>query len=669
MKEELKKILKKIISNKFLKKYQRSIYLRNKYNQTTIKEKIKCLLLTNNIKIYNFVNFSKLLIKTKKKINFTDHFCYFVDFNSLILSKGQLNSNMSPNYQIILEHSLEDFKRIYKNNNEQLQFIQELENYLDIYIQKIKDSNSSCKDRVIYYLNSIKNKSCNSFIEAIQRILFFNQIFWQIGYNLCGLGRLDFILLPYYDKDIKNHKINKKEVRKILEEFYYLLHIDYKHKSNCLQGDTGQIIVLGGLNKEGKLFSSDLTLSFMDALENFRKPDPKLFLRVTKDTDKKLMMKAFKLISLGIGSPVISNDDVIIPKLIAFGYKANHAWNYIPAACWEPSVCGHSIDLNNAGILNILEPLQEIIDENKTIKTEYLLSNYLLKLRSYIRQKVLSVQKIEYDKQPYMSLFIQECLDNHSCITGDVVFYKNIGFTTVGLSSVVNSLLNIKRIVEEKKVYSFLEFNCFRKKDFINEKALAVINYHNQFGYGSNDVDAIKLTNIIINCISDELKKYKTQNGGNFKFGLSAPSYVEVGKTMAASFDGRKKGQPLGIHISSNHNSYIDVMDFAAKISYPENCINGNLVDFIISPFYIKNNIDKFMESIEYYLHKGVNQLQINVIDSKTLIAAKKNPDLYKNLIVRVWGFSAYFNDLPEAYKDLMIERVLQSERTIGGHE
>ena len=104
-------------------------------------------------------------------------------------------------------------------------------------------------------------------------------------------------------------------------------------------------------------------------------------------------------------------------------------------------------------------------------------------------------------------------------------------------------------------------------------------------------------------------------------------------------------------------------MEFASNINYEKNVINGNVIDYILTPSYINNNIDKFTDYIKAYIDKGIYQLQINVIDSKTLIQAKENPELYSNLIVRVWGFSAYFNDLPEEYKELLIKRALDAER------
>ena len=103
-------------------------------------------------------------------------------------------------------------------------------------------------------------------------------------------------------------------------------------------------------------------------------------------------------------------------------------------------------------------------------------------------------------------------------------------------------------------------------------------------------------------------------------------------------------------------------MRFASKLEYGDSRFNGNVVDFMVSPDFIKKNFDKFTDFIKLSLDMGVFQMQLNVVDSKTLIDAQENPDKYPNLIVRVWGFSTYFNDLPKDYQDVLIKRALEHE-------
>lgn len=103
-------------------------------------------------------------------------------------------------------------------------------------------------------------------------------------------------------------------------------------------------------------------------------------------------------------------------------------------------------------------------------------------------------------------------------------------------------------------------------------------------------------------------------------------------------------------------------MQFASKLDYDGCKFNGNVVDFMASPNFITDNFEKFTDFLEISTRIGYFQMQMNVVDSKTLMEAKKNPELHPNLIVRVWGFSAYFNDLPLEYKDVLIDRALRNE-------
>lgn len=658
MKKIIKKVIKIFINDEYIKKYKYAIerYYK-KYRCIKFKDKIKCFIFdANKYKFYKQNNISQIFNRSKGNVMFSKYFSYFIDFYYVCEDSQNYNHNMTPDYSVILEYSLNDLKKIFKENKKVINFINEIELYLEKYILRIKATNFKNKDEVIEYINNIKNKKCESLKEGLQRILFFNQIFWQLGYKLCGLGRLDYILDRYYKKE--------NDAEEIICDFFNILNNYFDDKSGCLSGDTGQIIILGGKDEEGDNFCNDLTYLFIAVLKKYNKPDPKILLRVNKKTDEELLKLAVDCMATGVGSPLLSNDDIIITRMIDFGYEKKDSFNYVTAACWEPSPCGNSIDLNNAITLNLLQPFNQIFEGNyEFINIEDLLSKYFINLEKYIKNELEQLSHDYFDGQPYLSLFIKNCRESGEIIGNCDVKYKNIGITTLGVSNVVNSILNIKFIVEIKKIMKFSELNELRKNNFLNEDILDLLHYNNKFGYGSNSEEAIELTNTITKFISNEFKKYKTYYGGNFKFGLSAPSYVELGKNEMASFDGRKNNEPLNVHISSTQNTFLEIMDFASKIEYRDNGINGNVIDFIVSPTYIKNNIEKFTNYLQKYIEKGIYQLQINVIDSKTLLEAKKNPNLYKNLIVRVWGFSAYFNDLPEEYKDLLISRAIEAER------
>lgn len=541
-------------------------------------------------------------------------------------------------------------------------FIHGIEEYVDRIIVNIQESDNSNKEQLCCYFENIKKDSCHSFDEAIQRILFYNQLQWQFGHRLIGLGRLDLILDSYYVNDIKNNVLSKKQVKELLKEFCLLLNQDYIYKSSSLLGDTGQLIILGGLDINNDYFQNDLTSMFIDVISEIQKPDPKLLLRVSKNMDKKLLDKAIKCISTGVGSPLLSNDDQIIEKLIDFGYDKIDAYNYCASACWEPLIPGKSLDPNNLNRLNFLKPFNEIFDNkiSNDMKYEDIEKVYFKNLKKYIDDVVENTNSISFDKSNILSLLIDDCLDKNIDISEGGAKYNNYGLTTVGLSNVVNSLLNLDKYVYQEKRFSLTEFNEMRLNNY-DDSTISLLK-NNEMKFGLDDDKVIELTNKIIKEAGRILSKKKNIFNGRYKFGLSSPAYISLSNETNASFDGRRSNEPYSVHISSMNNSFIELIQFASKLDYNDNRFNGNVIDFIVDPYFINKNFDKFSFFIYKSIENGFFQMQMNVVSSKMLIDAKNNPEKFPNLIVRVWGFSAYFNELPEEYKNLLIERALKSE-------
>jgi formate C-acetyltransferase len=259
-------------------------------------------------------------------------------------------------------------------------------------------------------------------------------------------------------------------------------------------------------------------------------------------------------------------------------------------------------------------------------------------------------------------MFIDDCNEKGIDISQGGAKYNHYGITTVSLANTVNSLYNIKELVFEKKKYTLSELNALRKDNFKDSSIIEELK-NNPIHFGKEDEDILWLSNEIINCLDDCFKDYRNKFGGRIKFGLSAPSYISAGQEISASFDGRRNGEPFSTHISSDSNEdYTELMQFASKLDYDGCKFNGNVVDFMASPNFITDNFEKFTDFLEISTRIGYFQMQMNVVDSKTLIEAKENPELHPNLIVRVWGFSAYFNDLPLEYKDVLIDRALRNE-------
>ena len=178
-----------------------------------------------------------------------------------------------------------------------------------------------------------------------------------------------------------------------------------------------------------------------------------------------------------------------------------------------------------------------------------------------------------------------------------------------------------------------------------------------------DEEEIIELVNRITSFVTEEIKDYRFYLGGKLKIGLSGSAYMDAARRFGASFDGRRHGEPFITHISNeDNNSFTEVIQFASRLNYGNGNFNGNVVDLIVSPDFILNNKEKFVDFLMACIYSGFFEMQMNVVSSATLIEAREFPEKFPNLVVRVWGFSSYFKDLPDEYKDVLIARAIKNE-------
>lgn len=514
-------------------------------------------------------------------------------------------------------------------------------------------SNRACT--IAKYLERIYDSACASFDEAIQRILFFNAILWQNRYMQNGIGRLDLILAPYYKKGIAEGSLTREQAKKMLQSMCDMLGKDMVLKSAGLIGDTGQVIILGGVDKDGNTIENDITHILLEIFTEKPIPDPKLILRVNRNTSDAVWQKAINCIIKGSGSPLILNEEQVIPLMEKFGYAKEDVYNFGTSACWEPLIIGKSLDQNNCiKNITILDALTSTLKNHANSTFDELIHNLDVEIAKRIADHDLT---IEFDKAPILSLFFDDCIGKGVDFADGGAKYNNHGLLVVGLPNLVNSLLNIKKYVFDTKVCTIADCIDCIDSNFANHSDLQLLLRNGALKFGSSSKEVVDLTNHIMEEVGKAVDK-RRMFGEKIKVGFSSPSYIGLAKDYPASLDGRNQNDPFAVHISpvSSDIDVSEILDFASQLKYDGCRINGNVVDFIVPASYTKHP-EKLKDIVKDACRKGLFELQLNVLDKATLIDAKAHPEKYPNLIVRVWGFSAYFNDLPEEYKDNLIKR------------
>lgn len=610
-----------------------------------------------------------LLSKVKITFSNKNRFVYFIDTGKTIVARGNILSNFTLDYDKIIHGSFATLVQEASGSDEYGKQADAVAEGVDILVAHIlrhlqdADMPEDVKANRIRDFSHMLSRPAEHFEEALQRILFFNQILWQTRHRLNGLGRLDFILDDLYTADLANGELTRDDAAGAILDFITQLSQYAEYKSDALMGDIGQIIILGGLQTDGQYFANELTELFLLTQAKLGKPDPKTLLRVSKNMPVDLLRVAIDCLKSKTGSPLFSNDDVVVPALLNFGMPAKDAYSYCTSACWEPYIVGKSLDQNNIAVYDFFKPLDSVLKKNRQYTCfDDLFQDYLEENDRQWIEFLNGLNLFKWAKDPLVSLFTESANKQRKDISEGSAVYNNYGITTVAMGNTVDSLLNIKHKVFDSGEYKLDELETARRNNFRSQEIMQHMVCKEKF-FGHDDDEAITLTEKITGRIADIARCQRNNLGGTVKFGLSSPGYNMLSRHTAADYSGRKTGMPYGTHISCMDAAYTEVICFASRLSYGQQRFNGNVVDFFLPGQFLEDNAEKFVLFLEGAIQQGFFQMQMNIMDSKTLIDAKVHPEKYAGLIVRVWGFSAYFNDLPESYQDLLIERALAAER------
>ena len=392
-----------------------------------------------------------------------------------------------------------------------------------------------------------------------------NALFWQMDHYHIGLGRLDSILCEYYQNDILNGIITESEAKRMIREFILVLGKDTHAKSMSFVGDTGQYILLGGVNEQGLNVDTPLTSLFLEIMAELKIPDPKLILRVNKDTSMQIWNKAVKCILTGTGSPLIMNEMLVMDKMARFGYDRSDVWNVGTSACWEPLIIGKSFDQNNPFKSAIaIKPLNDIILSGEDFTN---FNSLLISYKAAYAKELESVVKdIDFDCSPLFTLFFDDCIDKELDFTDGGAKYSFHGAQVVSLPNTVNALLSIKQFVYDEQLFKLSDCKRAIETNFEGMEDLHSLVINSGKKFGSTDEEVVELTNNLISFTGDVISKL-TSNGQPVKVGFSSPNYISSSKDVLASLDGRLNGEPFAVHISplTSKIDISEILEFYSK--------------------------------------------------------------------------------------------------------
>jgi len=506
-----------------------------------------------------------------------------------------------------------------------------------------------------------------SYWQALQ-LFYFTHLFAQIeNMTMMSLGRFDQYIYPYYKNDIENGRVTKEQAQELLE----CLWIKFNDTAD-ITTDNGMHVTLSGLTPDGEDGTNELSFMCIDATMHLRIVDPKINVRLHKNTPEDFLDKCCELAKIGMGYPAVFNDETIIPTLEKYGVSQEHARDYCTDGCSEVMIPGRSDFYPVQGAIMLLEPLQKTLSRlGGFADFEDLYKDFKFEVKSSIEKRFARVRIWEQaladiSPVPYLSATLEGCLESGLDKTRGGALYNHTGAIASGFVNTVNSLVAIKEAVFKKKLVSQEGLKTALENNYEGYEELrqTLYNLPDKFGNDIEEVDRLAVE--LATFFSREVLKHNNSRGGRFLPGFFQYQYVIEGKRIGATPDGRKDGAPLANnlapYIGTGHNGPTAVLKSATKLN-PELCPLGISVDVKISGNSLKGEegtvrLAAFFRS---FVELGGMEFQLNTVSSETLRKAQANPEEYRDLVVRVWGFNAYFVTLTEEYQNYIIERTEHS--------
>ncbi|GHV80166.1 pyruvate formate-lyase [Spirochaetia bacterium] len=594
--------------------------------------------------------------------------------NHAIHEQGKI-SNINPRYTLLLDTGTrrkretlqEQLARFEKEDaGDRVQFLRAclevldaVEAFADKYrAEAVKAGNAHIAETFA----KIPREKPETFHEALQFLRLLHYCLWCSFNYHNTFGRFDQYMYPYYKGDIEKGVLNPGSALELLEEFFISCNKDSDLYPGMQQGDNGQSMVLGGLNPDGCESYNDLSALCLEACLELRLIDPKINLRVNKNTPVELYDKGSVLTKQGLGFPQYANDDIVVPALKRWGYAEKDAYNYVVAACWEFIVPGAGMDIVNINGLSFTRALNIALDQ-KWNSFDTLMDRVKDAVFSQAKQIIDATGNIYMEPSPLMSLMMDGCVEQGRDISLGGT-YNNYGIHGTGLSTAVDSLAAIRKYIFEEKFFTKEDLHLMLKKNFEGyDEIYSMLRYQApKMGNDDDKVDA--LATQLLSWFADALEGRRNDRGGIFRAGTgSAMYYVWHSKDVGATPDGRKKGDALACNYSpslfSRCNGPVSIIKSFAKPDLVRTANGGPLtIELHDNMFRNPDSIHKVALFVKSFMDMGGHQMQINAVNRDTLKDAKKHPENYRNLIVRVWGWSGYFVELDEVYQDHIIERM-----------
>jgi len=498
-------------------------------------------------------------------------------------------------------------------------------------------------------------------------------------------GRVDQYLYPCYARDREQGLLDREFARELL----CCLWIKYFESVGAASGVSAHNhLTLGGVRPDGSDASNELTWLCLDVVEELQLLRPQVGVRWHRHTPPDLLRRAVRALRSGTGSPDFCSDEQIVPALVEVGVSLEDARDFSLSGCHEVIVTGKAQMGSVEGFINLpqilrmalgLEPeLQPPADLSAVATFDGLwqrLEESMDHVAEAAHQSAMGRDRAAAE-QPgghlQASLVVQDCIEKALGYTQGGARYNFCNWNIIGLANLADSLAALRQMVFEEQVLSLPEFIAILEANWEGQEALRrrILNQLPHFGNGEEATDSLARQIIVT---FDRLLKRRTPfRGGEYLLGTTAGGenmHIEFGRVTGATPDGRRAGEPLADSIGAaqgrDRQGITSLLHSVASL--PHRLLpTATTLNVKLDPTLLRNDagVEAVAALIQSHFRAGGQQIQFSFVNRKILLEAKEKPELHRNLMVRVAGYSAPFTSL---WEDLQDEIIARTEHVAGG--
>ncbi len=502
-------------------------------------------------------------------------------------------------------------------------------------------------------------------------------------------GRLDQHLYPFYKKGLEEGTLIQEKAKELLECFWIKFNNQpAPPKVGVTLAESGTYtdfanINNGGLKVDGSDGVNDLTYLILDVIDEMRLLQPSTNIQLSKKSPDKFLRRAGEIIRKGWGQPSVFNAEEVIEEMLRQGKSLEDARCGGTSGCVETGAFGKESYILT-GYFNLVKVLEITLNNGIDPQTgnkigiesgeptrfnsfEELLTAFKKQLHHFIDIKLRGNNIIErlyatYMPAPFLSIIISDCIENGKDYNAGGARYNTDYIQGVGIGTITDSLSAIKYHVFDQKNINMKRLKELLNNNFASHEEIRQLFLNKTPKYGNDDDYADDIMKLVFDAFYEEVNGRKNTKGGVYRINmLPTTCHIYFGSVVGATPDGRREKQPLSEGISpvqgADRLGPTAVIKSAAKMEQVKT--GGTLLNQKFTPQLLEGEkgLNSLAHLIRVYFKLGGHHIQFNVISADTLKTAQKEPEKYRNLIVRVAGYSDYFNNLSKTLQDEIISR------------